>query len=219
MGIELAKTTLENLYNDNFNIYKAFSTSEEKLYLSYVSSDSMGDAKKPSTLLLKLKRVFPNLKQDSDIINKKSEITRKSAVFDELLLNIRNYKDGKQIDKVWFNIYMLFMEDGMWKHKLEEAINGLDFSNIPSTINDKNVRKLYGDTLKTSVSRLESYQKCPFSFYLKYGLKLKEQEMFKLEALDTGTFMHDIIDSFFEEIENRRNRFKENPRERNKRDY
>ena len=40
MEVELAKTTLEALYNDNFNIYKAFTTSEEKLYMSYVSSGS-----------------------------------------------------------------------------------------------------------------------------------------------------------------------------------
>jgi len=40
MEVELAKTTLEALYNDNFNIYKAFTTSEEKLYISYLSSGS-----------------------------------------------------------------------------------------------------------------------------------------------------------------------------------
>ena len=34
-GIELAKGTIDKLYEDNFNIYKAFSTAEEKLYLLY----------------------------------------------------------------------------------------------------------------------------------------------------------------------------------------
>src|SRR5699024_10093549 len=34
-GIELAKGTLEKMYEENFNIYKAFSTAEEKLYISY----------------------------------------------------------------------------------------------------------------------------------------------------------------------------------------
>ena len=29
--IELAKGTLENLYEENFNIYKAFTTAEDKL--------------------------------------------------------------------------------------------------------------------------------------------------------------------------------------------
>lgn len=202
MEIELAKTTLDALYDDNFNIYKAFTTSEEKLYLSYVSSNSEGTAEKPSTLLLKLKKIFPNLKEESDIITKKVEITKKEAIFDELLLNIRKYKDGKEIEKSWFEIYKIFEEDENWKEKLEKAVKGLEFTNIPESINEKNVQKLYGDTLKTSVSRLESYQKCPFSFYLKYGLKLKEKETFKLESLDTGSFMHDVIDSFFTEIEN-----------------
>ena len=61
MDVELAKTTLEALYNDNFNIYKAFTTSEEKLYISYISSDSEGVAQKPSTLLLKIKKIFLKL--------------------------------------------------------------------------------------------------------------------------------------------------------------
>ena len=87
IDIELAKTTLEALYNDNFNIYKAFTTSEEKLYLSYVSADSEGGAQKPSTILLKVKKIFPNLKETSDIITRPQMITNKKATFDELLLN------------------------------------------------------------------------------------------------------------------------------------
>ena len=201
MDIELAKTTLENLYNDNFNIYKAFTTSEEKLYLSYISADSEGTALKPSTLLLKIKKIFPNLKEQSDVVKKQSEITTKTAVFDDLLLNIRNYKDGKEIDEIWFEVYKIFAEDPKWNSKLEQAIKGLNFSNTPKELNKENIQKLYGTTLKTSISKLESYQKCPFSFYLKYGLKLKEKEIFKLETLDTGNFMHDVIDTFFEEIE------------------
>ena len=41
-GIELAKGTLENLYDDNFNIYKAFTTAEEELFLSYCQCSGAG---------------------------------------------------------------------------------------------------------------------------------------------------------------------------------
>lgn len=202
-GLEIAKTTIDTLYDDNFNIYKAFSASEEKLYLSYVSSDSEGAACMPSTLLLKLKKMFPKLKEESDIVNKDIVISRREAVFDELLLNIRNFKDGKSIDKIWFEVYKFFEREELWKDKLDVAVKGLDFSNHPDNISEENMKRLYGDTLKTSVSKLESYQKCPFSFYLKYGLKLKDKENFSLESLDTGSFMHEVIDSFFEEIDGR----------------
>ena len=66
-----------------------------------------------------------------------------------------------------------------------------------------NIQKLYGDTLKTSVSRLEQYRSCPFSYYLKYGLNLSERQEFKVQALDTGSFMHDVIDSFFDKLQER----------------
>lgn len=205
MGIELANTTIDSLYNDNFNIYKAFGTSEEKLYMSYVSSDSEGTALKPSTLILKLKKMFPKLKEDSDIINKKAEISVMEAIFDELLLNIRNFKDGKDIEDIWYAVYKIFEEDETWSIKLKEAIKGLEFSNRPENLNPDNIKKLYGDTLKVSTTKLESYRKCAFSFYLTYALNLKEEKKFKLESLDTGSFMHDVIDSFFEEIDVNRN--------------
>ena len=201
INVELAKTTLEALYNDNFNIYKAFTTSEEKLYLSYISADNEGTSQKPSTLLLKIKKVFPNLKETSDIIQREISIANKNQTFEELLLNIRNYKDGKEIDDIWFEIYKVFEQDDEWKEKLENAVKAIDFSNIPEKINAENVKKLYGNTLKTSVSRLEKYKSCPFSFYLKYGLKIEEKDTFKLESLDTGSFMHDVIDTFFERVQ------------------
>lgn len=56
--------------------------------------------------------------------------------------------------------------------------------------------------MKTSISRLEQYKKCPFSFHLKYGLKLKEKDYLKIKAIDTGSFMHDVIDAFFEKVNN-----------------
>lgn len=178
MNVELAKTTLEALYNDNFNIYKAFSTAEEKIYLSYISANSEGASEKPSTLLLKIKKIFPNLRETSDIVNRPQIIANKKVTFDELLLNIRNYKDGKDIDEVWLDIYNIFEKDKVWAKKLEEAINALDFSNIPEDISKENIEKLFGNTLKTSVSRLEKYRTCPFSFYLRYRTKNRRKGQF-----------------------------------------
>ena len=51
-GIELAKTTKEQIYDENFNIYKAFGVAEEKLYLSYSASDNDGKGLRKSVLIL-----------------------------------------------------------------------------------------------------------------------------------------------------------------------
>ena len=200
-GIELAKGTVDRIYEDNFNIYKAFTTAEEKMYLSYSSSDMEGKSLRQSILVSRIKKIFTKLQEESDIIQRKSEICTKQNTFEELLINLRDFRDGKEIDPIWFKIYNIFDNDTEWKPKLESAIKALGYTNVPEKITKENVEKMYGDVLKTSVSRLEQYSSCPFSYYLKYGLKLNEKETFNLEAVDTGTFMHDVIDSFFARLD------------------
>ena len=200
-GIELAKGTVDRIYEDNFNIYKAFTTAEEKMYLSYSSSDMEGKSLRQSILVSRTKKIFTKLQEESDIIQRKSEICTKQNTFEELLINLRDFRDGKEIDPIWFKIYNIFDNDTEWKPKLESAIKALSYTNVPEKITKENVEKMYGDVLKTSVSRLEQYSSCPFSYYLKYGLKLNEKETFNLEAVDTGTFMHDVIDSFFARLD------------------
>ena len=202
-GAELAKGTIEKLYDDNFNIYKAFSTAEEKIYLSYASSDLEGKSLRPSVLVNRLKKIFPNLIEQSDVIEKKSEVITKMSTFEELLNQLRDFRDGKEIDTIWFKLYNYYSNSSEWKEKLENSLKALNYSIETDKIDKKVVEKLYGDTLKTSVSKLEQYQSCPFSYYLKYGLKLSEREEFKIQTIDTGNFMHDVIDSFFDKLEER----------------
>ena len=199
-NLEIAKGTTENLYADQFNIYKALTTSEENLYLSYTSSNKEGNSLRPSIIISKIKRIFPEIKEESDIIEEKSIITNQKATFEDLLKNIRKMKNGETIDDIWIDVYNWYNKNKYWKEKLDDCLKGLEYSNKAERITDENIKKLYGDTLKTSISRLEQYRKCPFSFYLKYGLKVQEEEEYKIRPIDTGTFMHDVLDSFFDRV-------------------
>ena len=87
------------------------------------------------------------------------------------------------------------------KDKITKILKGADYTNIPEQITAGNIKEIYGKNLRTSISRLEQYRKCPFSFHLKYGLKLNEEEEFKIRSLDTGNFMHEVIDEVFSKIE------------------
>lgn len=214
-NIELAKDTKEQLYEENFNIYKAFTIPEEKLYISYVSSDNEGKTLRPSVLISKLKRIYPNLTKKSDITTKESVITTKEATFYELLSNIRNFEDGNKIDDIWFKIYKIYADDNEYKEKLEQALKGIFYKNEPEKIEKQNIQNLYGNELKTSISRLEQYKRCAFSFYLKYGLGLNEKSLFEVKSIDTGNFMHDVIDEFFEQVLRKKIKAKRNDRRRN----
>ena len=199
-GIELAKGTLEQLYEDNFNIYKAFTTAENQLYLSYVSTDSESKSLRPSILINKIKKMFPKLIEKSDVINKEYDLFNKEVTYEELIENIDKIRNGESIDKIWYEIYNYYKSQNEWKEKLFEDLEGLRYSNLPNQIKKANIDKLYGNKLNTSVSQLERYRSCPFSYYLQYGLKLKEKEELKIQSFNTGSFMHETIDEFFEYV-------------------
>ena len=199
-NIELAKGTIENLYEDNFNIYKAFTTAEKKLYLSYTSADSEGKTQRPSILLNKIKRIFPKLEEKSDVINKNYEIVNTTITYEELIENIAKLKSKEKIDDIWYEIYNYYKNQIEWNNKLQEDLEALKYTNIPKDISQENIDKLYGNTLNTSVSRLERYRSCPFSYYLEYGLNLKERETLRVQSFNTGSFMHETIDQFFEQV-------------------
>ena len=198
-GIELAKGTLEKMYEENFNIYKAFSTAEEKIYISYPAANIDDKPLRKSTMISKLKRIYSKLEEKVYEPNN-AEIYNKEVTFANLLFSVNEQKD-----KEWYELYKWYKDDEKWAKKLDNALNGLDYTNVPEKINKENVRKLYGSTLNTTVSRLEKYRSCSFAYYLKYGLKLSDKEKMDIKPVDTGSFMHEVIDTFFKKVDDIKN--------------
>ena len=187
-NFELAKGTIEKMYEENFNIYKALTTAEEKLFISYSSSDTDSKALRKSLLISKIKRIFPKIKEETKDL--KQNILTKDSTFLKLLENINN--------KEWAEVYEWYKNNE--KEKLQSAVEGLNYTNLPQRIEKENIEKLYGNNMKTSVSKLETYMSCPFSYYLKYGLKINEKEKLEIKTIDTGSFMHEVIDEFFKRL-------------------
>ena len=56
--------------------------------------------------------------------------------------------------------------------------------------------------MKTSITKLESYNKCPFSYFAKYLLKLEPKRTFDVNLSDSGSFLHDFLDKFSNLVKN-----------------
>jgi ATP-dependent helicase/nuclease subunit B len=59
---------------------------------------------------------------------------------------------------------------------------------------------LYGPTLRTSVSRLESFAACPFKFFVHAGLRAEERLRFELDPREQGSFQHEVLAAFHEQL-------------------
>ena len=201
-NMEIAKNSLELLYENQFNIYKCLSMPENKLFLSYIISDNEGHAYRNSILVTQIKKIFPNLTEKSDVIVKNNDITTKEATLEIAIEKYNDFINDEEILPKWKEVILWYKNND--KIRMNKILEGASYSNLPDKICNDNIKEMYGNSLKTSVSRLEQYRRCPFSFYLKYGLKLKEEDEFKIRSLDTGNFMHEVIDEFFSKIEEKK---------------
>ncbi len=177
---------MENLYDENLNIYKAFTVSEENIFLSYVSSDNDGKSLRPSMLITRIKKIFPNLIEKNDILDNnedsKKEIISEKQLYENLINKISNLNEKEFIKNKWNNILKYYYDRIEYKNKLIDNLNYINYSFLPDKIKLENIQKLYGKKIITSVSKLEKYRSCPFSYFLQYELRLKKKKNSKFKV-------------------------------------
>ncbi len=199
LGLELAGNTKSRSLEERFMVYMALATPSRYLWLSYPAADREGKALRPSRLISEVKRIIPRAIEKSTVIGHEGGLPLPSApepVFDEMVSQLRRRYDGEQIHEGWKDIYKWFENKSVWKDKCRTIVDGLDYTNQAQSLTGDRAARLYGRPVFTSISRMEAYASCPFSFYVKYGLRAKERRIFSFDPTDVGTFMHNIIDDF-----------------------
>jgi ATP-dependent helicase/nuclease subunit B len=79
---------------------------------------------------------------------------------------------------------------------LVRAVRSLQHSNAVPPLPPALVRELYGNPVRTSVSRLERFASCPFWHFLGTGLGLRPRRVQAVDAPQTGTFFHACLNLF-----------------------
>ena len=206
-GIEIAQDTKSRAREEQFLIYSTFTIPKKYLRISYPISNFEGKSLRPSIMISRLKKVFPKLKEESNVIKKYTQeealdlISLPKPTFNELIYTVRNEVEGREAQEIWWEVYRWYLRQENWKLKSEITFEGLKYSNQVNTINPQKIKKLYGTPLQLSVSRLEKYAECPFAYYVQYGLKAKERKIYELTAPDLGSFMHGVLDGFSLKLE------------------
>ena len=176
----------------------------------YAFSRSFSSAEKTVTLLYS--RRSPDLTPilPSSVIERINKLTRgKASVIDIDTLSIE--------DRLYTTdmAYELFenatdsereqIQDALLKtgNNEEVGISTLPIENGELVLGKEVVGMLYSGDLYLSQSRIESYMRCPFSYFLKYNLKLGENERAELSSNVIGSFIHAILEDFFREVRER----------------
>lgn len=204
IGLNLSSDGESKAREEEFSIYTSFSKPSEYLYISYALGDSEGKTLRPSIIIDKLRKVFPKLNICSDIVKNEEIdidlITTPISTFKYLVENLRLKLDGNNIGEIWQEVYNWYYNEIKWREKLNVIIEGLFHNNQQEKIGEEYSRRLYQLPFRTSISRLETYVNCPYSHFIKYGLRPEERKIYEIRTPDIGLLYHNSIEEFSKEL-------------------
>ena len=187
VGIDLKQTSDERNNMQLFNIYQTINKVRDALIFTVPSSSSSGASLRPSSLIQEIKTIL-----DIQLESIKNENTLNMSEdfmqFMSKLSLIDENTPKDEIEELYFR--MITYED---IPKYNEILN---YKRHDDNLSEQTLRKLYGKEINSSVSKLEQFKRCPFSYYAKYILNLKEPKTYVMTSLDTGSFMHEVIEKF-----------------------
>lgn len=206
-GQFLPASNVEQLASDPFLNYLGFMSAQERLILSAPHLDNAGNELELSPYVTAIQRQFslqiteyhqlPKLADESVL----PYVGAPLATIGYLTQIGRQSKDAKEpLPHKWRFIYQQLHANELTQNLLQQVWQSLDYQNIPKPLTAEIVNGLYGDTINTSVSKLEEFYQNEYAYFLEFGLKLKEREMFELSPANTGEFFHAALDQLIKTI-------------------
>jgi ATP-dependent helicase/nuclease subunit B len=188
LQLPLGADLREQLSRERFYGYLACTRASDKLFLTFSRSDTKGNVMNASPFVSHLQEIFPLLKIEefqSEI--GASEITNVTEIA-PLIFEKSKIQDWREV--LGLPAVKSFAED----------LSQLREPNPKESLSAPMAEKLYGNVLRTSVSRLEEFASCPFRFFVRSGLRAEERKIFELDARERGSFQHDVLKQFHEKI-------------------
>lgn len=195
---EISKTLLENL-----KLYRVISTACEKLSVSYPLSDSEGSSLAQSAFVSDLKKIFPSITVLDNVIQKPSDaelLASSKRGFYYMLLKLSEYYREKP-DVLWKEVFDWYAKNPEYKGKLDILKIAAEYKKNQPRLSKAKAQMLYGKNKKYSITLLEQFSKCPFSYYVERGLYVKPEETKTVETTHIGSLIHSAIEKFCEIVE------------------
>ena len=207
-GVPIGPSRQRQMLDERMLAYIALTRSSERLWISFPQADADGQPIQPSIFLQEVKAALPGLKVEAPGDPRNDGvpqwITRVSDLGGRLAGELR-YRPVPEQERqggrreVWNALYEAVRHRPEWRHTMGRALAGLKYQNDarlePGLVEQAEPGRLVG-----SVSRLETFAKCPFAHYAEYWLRLEPRIEAELDQAEVGTVCHVILERFIADL-------------------
>lgn len=200
---ELAPSPRDQMYIQKYYLYLNMTKPSEGLYLSYTGMDAQGAAIRPSYLIGMIKKLFPDCEWERDAKEEALCIGNSLEAKELFCLLLLKYADGTITEKErerFLQLLEFLGREEADKLLLTHWIENAYYEKKDAVISRGAASLLFGDTIISSISRMEKYASCAYSYFLQYGLSLQERQLYGFESKDMGTIFHGVMEHFSQKL-------------------
>lgn len=187
------------LYSAAFTIYTVLTRATSQLIVSAPLTDETGKVLRPSMVYFKLKKMFneSHLQEEGPL----RYFERPRPAFGYVGHQLRKFIEGRDEEETWKDAMSYFMTEEAWQPSVKRLTDYLFYSNQQHYLAPQTTEMLYGKTVTTNISRLESFRQCACCYFIRYGLKAEERKMFSFDRAKVGTLFHAALEQYPKELE------------------
>jgi ATP-dependent helicase/nuclease subunit B len=173
--------------------YVACTRARDRLVLTYALRDENDRVLNPSPFITDLKRLFPGLQTESlELPRPLAEVEHANDLLAQILQQCSNPVQRAQAFAPFLGIPAFA--------GLVERIERFRSIRPDERMSAAVAEALYGETLATSVTRLEHFAGCPFRFFISSGLRAEQRKIFELDVREQGSFQHEVLALFHRDL-------------------
>ncbi len=189
---------------ERFLIYNLFTRPQDQVFIHWALSDLEGNSLQASPLLGRILTIFPDLAIDSGLDQTAESVWQMINKPQVTLWKLVQHQKSQRVDgppaMIWQAVRE-WMETSPYNGHYQNALKALSYQGAETSIVASQAETLYGKKMRTSVTRLEDFVKCPFSHYVSYGLRPGKRLVYEVEAPEIGTLLHELVEGFFKQAE------------------
>lgn len=200
----LAPTAREDAAIQKYYLYLCLSKPSDYLVLSWSRMGADGSVMRPSPVLKQVRQLLPEVREEEGIPGGTAGNVylpgETSRALSRMLASSRNWssEERKQNTPSLRELYLCALTAD--PDRTEELVRALEPEALPK-LEQRIARRLYGDVLEGSVSRLEKFAQCPYLQFGVYGLRLQDRPRFEVRASDVGSIMHRAMEILAEKVD------------------
>lgn len=196
LGIELKASGTERLLMEQETLYRALSCPTKEMLLSWHENDASGVETRQSYFIGVVKNLLPGVAASSHTTDTPKDRLQAERPAIELACA---WLSGDRSPDVCA-AYGFYKND---KRVLKAASQRRTRGPVA---NPQTVEGLYGKSFNLTASRVDAFYSCRFAFFMQYGLKAKPRRAAKFDAVETGTFLHYVLEHVLAELDKLGNR-------------